>query len=187
MKLTKKIKADFVEAVLADVPRNNYPTKIEDLLRKNYTALRKKLNLDGIEDWRLAHNRLCVEYYEHRGTKEISAHPDTSGKSWEYGYCVIAGITVRGLSDTEVNRIKNTPEISELVQKYVDELNLINTLRKKLEATIAACTTLKQAKECLPEFEKYLPAETAPVDRSLPVVGNLVAELTKAGWPKKKK
>lgn len=186
MKLTKKIKADFVEAVLADVPRSNYPTKVEDLLRKNYFALRKKLKLDGIVDWRLSLKRLCVAYYEHLGTEEISAHQDTSVNSWEYKYHVIAVITAHGLSNAEVDSLENAPEISELVQKYIDELTLINTLRKKLEATIAACTTLKQAKECLPEFEKYLPAEAAPADRSLPVVGNLVADLIKVGWPKKK-
>lgn len=187
MKLTKKIKSDFVEAVLADVPSNNYATKAEDLLRKNYFALLKKLKLDGIDNQRLSHNRASVECYCHRDKGEFFAKPDPSTKRWGYNTHTLAVIAAPGLSDEEVNSIKNTPEMLKLVQGHVDEMILIKTLRSKLEATIASCSTLKQAKECLPEFEKYLPAEVTPADRSLPVVGNLVAELTKAGWPKKKK
>ena len=38
----------------------------------------------------------------------------------------------------------------------------------------------------LPEFEKYLPADEQKALRSVPVVANLVADFTKAGWPKDK-
>ena len=37
------------------------------------------------------------------------------------------------------------------------------------------------------DFTKYLPEEPPKADRALPVVGNLVAELTTKGWPKNAK
>jgi len=58
-------------------------------------------------------------------------------------------------------------------------------LRGHLTQVIGACRTLKQARERLPEFEKYLPTERSNGSglTNLPVA-NLVAELTAAGWPK---
>jgi hypothetical protein len=38
----------------------------------------------------------------------------------------------------------------------------------------------------LPEFEKYFPAEDAPISKNLPALANMVADLTKLGWPKGK-
>ena len=60
-------------------------------------------------------------------------------------------------------------------------------VKDSLRATIYSCSTLKQAKDRLPEFEKYLPSEAGslPASANLPVVANLVADLTNLGWPKK--
>jgi hypothetical protein len=55
-------------------------------------------------------------------------------------------------------------------------------MTKKIEAAIKGCRTLKQAKEQLPEFTKYLPKE-AEVTRNVPVVTGLVEELSALGWP----
>jgi hypothetical protein len=61
-------------------------------------------------------------------------------------------------------------------------------LQHKLEAAIGACSTLAAAQKALPEFEKYLPKDrTKTGATSLPAVANLVADLTKLGWPKDKK
>lgn len=47
----------------------------------------------------------------------------------------------------------------------------------------AACKTLKQARERLPEFEKYPPKDVEKSPTMLPALANLVADLTKVGWP----
>ena len=61
----------------------------------------------------------------------------------------------------------------------------VSKLRSEVKALIAACHTLKQARERLPEFAKYLPAERSPAPKQNPLmVANTVADLTKAGWPK---
>ena len=58
-------------------------------------------------------------------------------------------------------------------------------LSSKLYGLIYSCNTLKQAKAMLPEFEKYLPEDRdTKMDRSLPAISGLVADLVKAGWPK---
>jgi hypothetical protein len=68
-----------------------------------------------------------------------------------------------------------------------DEEKALQGLRSKLKGAAYACTTTKQLRELLPEFDKYLPEEVAASARSLPVVANIVAEFTKAGWPSKGK
>lgn len=46
------------------------------------------------------------------------------------------------------------------------------------------CSTLKTAKERLPEFEKYLPTERGTTGTINLPVANTVADLINAGWPK---
>ncbi len=62
-----------------------------------------------------------------------------------------------------------------------------NALAMSLRSVAYGCTTRKALLEALPEFEKYMPAETPPVSRNLPAIANVVADFTKAGWPKGKK
>jgi hypothetical protein len=56
---------------------------------------------------------------------------------------------------------------------------------RKLSAAINGCNTLAQLKKLLPEFISYFPSETEPT-KNLPAVANMVADLSKLGWPKKK-
>lgn len=115
----------------------------------------------------------------------LASRPNDAMRGY-YMCNTFASISSRGLTNSELAEISDCPEMMAIRQGYADEFNMLNNLRKQLTAVIAACTTLKQAKEALPEFIKYLPEEPGnPVDRTLPVVGNLVADLSKAGWPKK--
>lgn len=52
-----------------------------------------------------------------------------------------------------------------------------------LAGVVEACSTLKQLKGRLPEFAKYYPTEEAPT-ANLPALANVVADLSKLGWPK---
>lgn len=54
----------------------------------------------------------------------------------------------------------------------------------KLSAIVNGCSTLAQLKKLLPEFITYFPTETEPT-KNLPAVANMVADLSKLGWPKK--
>lgn len=87
--------------------------------------------------------------------------------------------------------MKKYPELNDQIQGYRtksdEQAKTRNRLRLKLEAAIGSVSTLKQALELLPEFAKYLPQERdGKVNRSMPVVANLVTDLMAAGWPKDK-
>lgn len=65
-----------------------------------------------------------------------------------------------------------------------DEITKYNDTCKKLEIAVNACNTLAALKKLLPEFISYFPTEDQPT-KNLPAVANLVADMTKLGWPKK--
>jgi len=76
-------------------------------------------------------------------------------------------------------------KIKELTQKYWDEEKAHDAARRSLKCAVEACTSLKQLNERLPEFKKYFPTEEKPV-ANLPALANVVADLSKLGWPKNK-
>lgn len=73
--------------------------------------------------------------------------------------------------------------------KFIGKLKDLSALRIKLRNAIFSCTTLKQAKDYLPDsLHKYLPANVdvsaRNANRSLPVVTNVLTDLKAFGWPK---
>jgi phosphoglycolate phosphatase-like HAD superfamily hydrolase len=74
-------------------------------------------------------------------------------------------------------------DFDAVMRPYVEANDQRRDVYNKLKGIIEGCTTLKQLKILLPEFEKYMPTETAPT-KNLPAVANVVADLTKLGWPK---
>ena len=189
MKLSKKHREDFVKAVMSDVPSTNYMTQAEDRARLLYKQIAEKVGVSSISHERLEMRRCSIYVSKHGQSHKFVRDGLEAGWGWKDNdsYCFFS-IGLHGLTREEVEDfIEKDPEIQKLVDLFIEEKNKHADLRQKVTAVIAACSTLKQAKEALPEFEKYLPAEPGNVDRSLPVVGNLVADLVKAGWPAEKK
>lgn len=81
-----------------------------------------------------------------------------------------------------VGDVKNDA-VDALAQKYKDEDSAVNDARYALKGAIEACSTYKQLMTRLPEFEKYYPKPDAPT-ANLPALANVVADLSKLGWPK---
>ena len=80
-----------------------------------------------------------------------------------------------------------TDEVLETILKpYKDEEDAIYAAHNKLRGVVDGCTTRKALMDRLPEFEKYYPAESAPMSKNLPALANVVADLSKLGWPKDK-
>ena len=185
MKLTKKHREDFVEAVMSDVPTTDYATQAENRARYLYIQFAKKAGVIDIPHERLCMRSCAVYLSKHSQSHKFARNGREEGWGWkDNDRCCFFHIGVPGLTIEEAeDSIEEDPEIQKLVDLFIAEQNKLADLRQKVTAVIAACSTLKQAKEALPEFEKYLPAEPGNVDRTLPVVGNLVADLTKAGWP----
>lgn len=167
MKLTKFMREAFVRAAMQDVPSVNYNEQARELVQKAAKdmmppAIQKLVKAGGVE---LAYIRT--------------------------GYLSMPGC----LSNVGVYCRTDCPSLSELpadVQTQVRELEKAakaqgeqrRDLQRQLEGAANSVTTRKALAELLPEFEKYLPADAPAACRSLPAIANVVAEFSKAGWPK---
>jgi hypothetical protein len=74
-------------------------------------------------------------------------------------------------------------QIAEIVAPYERTTRERDEMKKKLEFAFAGINTLKQAESTFPEFKKYYPTEAQPT-KNLPALANVVADLSKLGWPK---
>ncbi len=75
-------------------------------------------------------------------------------------------------------------DMEPIMQPYTDARDARRKARHQLEGAVMSCSTLKQLESTLPEFKKYFPTEQQPT-KNLPALANVVADLTKLGWPKK--
>ena len=91
--------------------------------------------------------------------------------SWDYGFRSSFDLIVGGADSAAI------------LKPYKDANDQRSSVGKRIEGIIEGCSTLKQLKTLLPEFEKYMPSEAEPT-KNLPAVANVVADLTKLGWPK---
>lgn len=77
----------------------------------------------------------------------------------------------------------NASLVDDLKKPYEAEDRARQDARNALKGAIEACTTLKQLNDRLPEFKKYFPTAEKPA-ANLPALANVVADLSKLGWPK---
>lgn len=183
MQLNKKHRDEFVRRVMEDVPQIDYMTQAEDFVRKELAKLRKAAGLADFDNDRLEFRRICVSTWEHKETGVWSAQKQ-DGWSSDYRTPTFVNQGQYGVSYKECQELEKHPELIALRDKYIAQQNERNELSNRVRAVIDGCNTLKQATDALPEFAKYLPEEAPKADRTLPVVGNLVAELATKGWPK---
>ena len=170
MKLTNYIRDAFIDSAMADVPKGcDHEEEIRKIAQADLIGQLPPLIQRAWKD------SSTIEYIKRR--------------SGEYG-----GVQVAYPSESErwnAPDRKLTPEAQKKVDKLAAEMaadmELRRSLRQKLKGAAYACNTSKQLRELLPEFSKYLPAEQEQTCRTLPVVANIVAEFTKAGWPDKRK
>lgn len=78
--------------------------------------------------------------------------------------------------------------IADLSKPYEEEDKARREAEYKLKTAVDACGTLKQLETRLPEFKKYFPTAEKPTAEkptaNLPALANVVADLSKLGWPK---
>ena len=75
-------------------------------------------------------------------------------------------------------------KIKEIAAPYKLQEDERNAMQRKLTHAFEGINTLKQALTSFPEFKKYYPTEAEPT-KNLPALANVMADLTKLGWPKK--
>lgn len=165
MKLTKYHRSAFVRAVMDDVPTVDYQTEVHALiLEDSIKQLPEKLQ-------KIARDKELSQYLART-------------------HCWLREFDNLYVFAQYNGDFKRSPECDA---KF-EELNALQMaqnqaraeLRNKLDGVIRSCTTDVQVRKALPEFSKYLPEAESPVDRTVPVIANLVADLMSMGWPKDK-
>jgi len=166
MRLTNLIRDSFVSAVMQDLPS---PENYEEQAHNIYIA-------DAIEQLPaqlrpLALDKKLGQFFNHRSVYSYSSPFSSVYVATERGRDYIPSPSAKTKVDALIAKAKEHD-----VQR--------RELKEKLKGVAYGCTTRKALAAALPEFEKYLPADEPAACRSLPAVANLVADFTKAGWPK---
>lgn len=158
MRLTKTIRESFVRAAMNDVPQVDYDSQITKLLFDNVVAQMPP--------------EMLTAYQKYPNLFNNEGRYIDNGIGYLYFPCSIKPAH---------EAIK---EAKKLVEKSGEQAKEIRALKDKLSATAESVTTRKALVNLLPEFEKYLPKEDEQASRQVPAIANLVADFTKAGWPK---
>lgn len=74
-------------------------------------------------------------------------------------------------------------KLKEIVAPYKKEEEERDAMQRKLVGAFEGIRTLKAALKTFPEFKKYMPTEAEPT-KNLPALANVMADLSKLGWPK---
>ena len=166
MKLTKIDREAFVRAVMQDVPKVDYMEQARKLvLDDSIEQLPPQLRQFALDNKTSGFLR-TDNFYTYQG--------------FQQSFTVFAG---RGGSFSLTK--KSQAAYDKLVDQYKAQKAQREALKERSQAVITGCTTLKTAKERLPEFEKYLPQDReGSKTPNLPAIANIVADLTKLGWPK---
>lgn len=169
MKLTNYIRDAFVRSAMNDVPEVDYEEQIRSAGTK---AVLDVLPADVRKAYDDEKQRPYVNtHYRKLGGVSMSVPGHGGCWSGEVAYPVLPAKAIKHLD--------------ELQMKHQEQQKQRSELESKLKAAAYACTTRKALAELLPEFEKYLPADEAKAQKvMLPAVANIVADFTKAGWPK---
>jgi hypothetical protein len=166
MKLTKVHRQAFVTAVMQDVPQFDYEKVLHAFLKeRSVEYLPAQLRAAALD-------------------KELSQYLATESAWCNHHSTGISACTVfsksRGCFRLTPEDKKIADKIMRDAERQIDERA---ALKERIQGVIASCTTVKMAKERLPEFVKYLPEEIEQT-KNLPAIANIVADLTKLGWPK---
>lgn len=169
--LNKTDREDFVSSVMADVPKISYVDMLESEARKDLEsqlpAEIKKLMKSELAKY-LGKSYISVTHYR-----------DLEGAG---------SISIQTAAQHEKFSDAFRTRRAELIKMHNDQHEKHRLLKQNLRATADACRTDKQLSERLPEFSKYIPKKGGSVVKAqLPALANLVADFTKAGWPKDKK
>lgn len=162
MKLTNHARDAFIRAVMNDVPSIGYEERIHQIVMD---AAIKSLPKDVQKVWN---------------------NPDTR-KYIVLKYTSIKDMTGVFTPNSEVKIPPGTQlELDKLTKLNITQQNERVNLRSKLKNAAYGCNTLKQLREALPDFVKYMPGEyehVGKVGNRLAVI-NPINDFKAAGFPK---
>ncbi len=172
MKLTKHMRDAFVSAVMNDVPVDDCEERLrKEVMRASLAALPNNVRSVWMDDETRPYLKTIYRHY--------------AGQS----------ICVPGIEGGRWTGTDPIPSLFSLDKLLIDNLaaqckaqaEYHSSLKQRLKNIADSSNTRKQLLEALPEFEKYLPADTPTACKTLPAIANIVTDFVKAGWPKGKK
>lgn len=161
MRLNQSHKGAIIRAIMDDVPKVDYGRKFKELVNGYWNAYALPAVKAMVE--REQTDQLNRQFWSAIGLDSV---------------CTFGKVEL-----PEVAQAAYKSSVAELTEKKAEQGKSRRELRAKIAATVNSCSTLKQLKERLPEFEAYFPKDQATATQNLPVA-NLIADLQAAGWPK---
>ena len=168
MKLNNSQRAAFVRSVLQDVPEVDYTEQAEKLVTAAVVSKLPPKVLAVWKDSNLRHYLSTTSVYLFTGSIPLPIH-------------------FSSYRDRNAGKFLTGEELSkylELKAAYKKQEKAREDLRQKLRGSIHSCTTLKQAKEMMPDLVKYLPPDTPGLSRYVPAMYDVMQDLKAAGFPK---
>ena len=169
MRLTEIMRSAFVRAAIQDIPND-------------FKALEAEAHKLVVQD---SIDQLPKQLVFATGDKNLSEYLNRSNH-WFYSSPFSSVYVFCRQNDRYTPSDATAKKVLVLSEKAKAAQETVYELQNKLESVAKSCNTRKQLAELLPEFEKYLPADTHAANRSVPAIANLVTDFTKAGWPKTK-
>lgn len=166
MRLNNSIKQAFVRAVLDDTKLVDYNTQICDKVKKFFYDLAP----DSVK--KLYDNPKTQGYFHTTG---INLNYGNDFLGWFY-------VPLVPSSDYQIIDMDFLAEIHYLKEQQKKQDGERRELERKLDGVINSFTTVKLAREALPEFAKYLPEVDGSRCKTLPAIAGLVEDLKKIGW-----
>jgi len=105
---------------------------------------------------------------------------ESTRKFLNKGYCEFASDFDHSSRYVFYGNLYDRDVLGDMIDAKKARDNAISKVRKAANA----CTTLKQLQEMLPELVSYMPSETGPALKAVPMVIGVVEDLKKAGFPK---
>ena len=165
-RLTNYQRDAFVTAVIDDIPKVDYDESMRKFLQAfAVTQLPEKLK---------PLYKLYPEFFEHNTIYTPSCFSNVS----------VVCADSKELKDKLEQSVEAHQQYEALTELYNSQRETISALRAKVRGMIYSVISVEKAHELMPEFAKYLGPKGAPIDRSVPVIANVVADLLAAGWPK---
>lgn len=171
MRLTQMHKEAFVRGVMLDVPGSNALEQAEKIIREDQRA--------GLPTQIVAiMNNASLRMYLAWASYGVRTSIKKDGYEEYHSIGTVRVIVGYEPSATAAAKLDKLCHEDYRIKQERD------AMRDKLQRAIAGCSTRKQAAVMFPELEKYLPGEKDVKTANLPAVANVVADLTKLGWPK---
>lgn len=169
IRLTNDMRDTFIDKVMADVPRVDYSSKVNDaaqaVARLDLPAAIAKLHKN--HETAAYITMLTIHFRDRDGAP--------AGE--------FVGVSVPGANHDKVKAVI-LKEIAPILKAWTEQVKTHTDLRRNLRAVAYHCTTHAQLAEAFPEFARYLPQTNHDATRNLPALANVVNDFVKAGWPK---